>query len=324
MPRIIPATFVAALALTAALVSPAFAEEEPAERTERVYFIGNSLTDNVDYDGLEALAAARGIEQVWGRHMIPGAPLSFLWDAAKTDRGGFTEKPFGDIDHALANYAWDHVTLQPFDRQLDKGGDQADPVAIGRILAAAQPKNADAQFYIYAHWPRMRKGGEALSYDPDAYDTQAPREVIDLATIDPYTEVWRQDYTGGWDGTNETADYYDKLAARVNEANPELAHPVRIIPVGHVMDELDKKMKAGEVPGFSNIYEVYRDTIHLGPYGSYIAGVTFFATLYGEDPTGLPTEPYGELDPEVARIIQQTAWDVVRATPGTGIGKDES
>lgn len=38
----------------------------------------------------------------------------------------------------------------------------------------------------------------------------------------------------------------------------------------------------------------------------------FFATLFGEDPAGLPTEPYGNIAPAVAKALQQTVWDTVR------------
>lgn len=47
-------------------------------RTNRVYFVGNSVTDTERYDALRQLAESRGHVQPWGRQMIPGAPLEWL------------------------------------------------------------------------------------------------------------------------------------------------------------------------------------------------------------------------------------------------------
>ncbi len=68
-------------------------------------------------------------------------------------------------------------------------------------------------------------------------------------------------------------------------------------------------------PGYTNIYQLYRDGIHLDELGSYLVACTYYAMLMKRSPLGLPTEPYGQLNAEVARIIQQTAWDVVRSVP---------
>ena len=45
--------------------------------------------------------------------------------------------------------------------------------------------------------------------------------------------------------------------------------------------------------------------------GSYIVGCTFYATLYKEDPRGLPHKPYQITDPKLAEVIQQAVWHVV-------------
>lgn len=84
-----------------------------------------------------------------------------------------------------------------------------------------------------------------------------------------------------------------------------------LVPVSEVMFELDRRMQDGEVPGYSSIYQLYRDATHLGEMGSYLVGCTFYATMMKQSPVGLPTEPYGKLDPKVAAVLQQTVWDVV-------------
>src|SRR6476659_9928345 len=102
----------------AALLFTANAGAAPKGRgTElRVYHIGNSVTDAIHYKSLQQMAKANGDAYVYGRHMIPGAPLQFIWDKPQT---GFKENPYGYYPTALKDYEWDVITLQPFDRQLD-------------------------------------------------------------------------------------------------------------------------------------------------------------------------------------------------------------
>jgi PKD repeat protein len=72
-------------------------------------------------------------------------------------------------------------------------------------------------------------------------------------------------------------------------------------------------MAAGQIPGFSHIWQVYSDGIHLTGAGSYIAACTYFATMYQEDPTGLgvPSE-FGSVDATFKQAVQQTVWDVIK------------
>ena len=73
------------------------------------------------------------------------------------------------------------------------------------------------------------------------------------------------------------------------------------------------------MPGYTSIYQFYKDGIHLNEPGSYLVGCTYFATLLRQSPEGLPTEPYGEIDPVLAKIIQETAWQVVSQHPDSGV-----
>ena len=43
------------------------------------------------------------------------------------------------------------------------------------------------------------------------------------------------------------------------------------------------------------------------------------ATLYKEDPHGLPGEPYKVIDPKLAKIIQETVWKVVGTNELAGV-----
>jgi hypothetical protein len=93
-----------------------------------------------------------------------------------------------------------------------------------------------------------------------------------------------------------------------------------MIPVGHVMEEVDRRMEAGLVPGYTDITDVYDDDIHLNyNIGSYIVASTFYATIFKKNPSGLPIPPeYQPLSSELAGIIQDAVWDIVPTVPLAG------
>jgi hypothetical protein len=47
--------------------------------------------------------------------------------------------------------------------------------------------------------------------------------------------------------------------------------------------------------------------------------LTFFATLYREDPAGLPTAPYGVTNAAFAAAVQDAVWDAVNGHPYSGV-----
>ena len=94
-------------------------------QTLRVYFIGNSVTDTVRYGELAKLAAARDVKLDWGRTMIPGAPLEWIYTHPND---GFQQEPYGTWKKALNEFAWDAVSLQPFDRHLRILAERVDEV----------------------------------------------------------------------------------------------------------------------------------------------------------------------------------------------------
>jgi hypothetical protein len=307
-----------------AAANPPAASSTP--KTARVFFIGNSVTDQINYDGLTELAKSRGITQIWGRHMIPGAPLSWLWD----HQDGFTTAPYGASQAALTNFTWDIVSFQPFDRRFT--GDQSDKDVILRYLNLAKDRDADTQFYIYERWPRMESlDGKGMSYNKNNFGANQAIQPVSLAQVLPYETAWNKTLTDGWDLTNESRDYFEKLTLTVRQATPQLKKSFLIVPVGEVMYQLNLLMKAGKVPGYSSIYQFYADVVHLRPIGQYVVGCTYFATLYKQDPAGLPVAPYSkgsdkisDADAALAPLIQATVWKVVSTYPYAGIAPSAS
>ena len=269
-----------------------FADDTPL----RVYYVGNSVTDTLRYAPLAKLAASRGHTLTWGRDMIPGAPLSWLWEHSKD---GFQESPFGLYPKALTEYTWDVLSLQPFDRHLD--GKDGDLAMARNFIDLALKRSPDLQVYVYSRWPRKDKAKDGS------------------LTLD-YRAKWLKTYTGGWDGTNETRDYFEKVVAGLRDAYKGRAKPVLL--------ELDGRMKVGKVPGYTDIAQVYVDGIHFNNVGSYAVGTTFYATIFRDDPRGLTAEPYNEklvpqkdrrIDEALAKAIQEAVWEVVSGHPLAGV-----
>ncbi|MGC8711269.1 MAG: sugar-binding protein [Leptodesmis sp.] len=264
-----------------------------------IYMIGNSLTDQVRYSGFQALAESRGKSHIWGRSMVPGAPLEFFVNNPTT---GFNQEPFGYYQNAFCNYQWDVVTLQSYDRHLYNEELIGDIQALDTLLAPLQAVSPNVQIYIYAQWP-LHNGLD--------WDTQ-----------------WLRPYTGSWDGTYRTQAYYELLTHELHTAEPSLKIPL-MIPVGQVIYALNKRMKAGLVPGYNSITQLYTDETHLNNVGSYLVALTFFATIYQENPLKLPIPQEYQPDPtrsydqalssELAAILQNTVWDVVTTTLLAGV-----
>ncbi len=302
---IVRRTLCVMIALTFFLSVKVFGDDKPC----RVYFVGNSVTDTIRYSSLAKLAQSRGHTLTWGRDMIPGAPLQWLWEHPKD---GFQEEPFGHHPRALSEYPWDVLSLQPFDRHLD--GKDVDLAMAGNFIDLALKRSPDLQVYVYSRWPRKDKGKDGSL-------------VLD------YKTKWLRKYTGGWDGTEETKDYFERVVAGLKKAYEGKARPVLLVPVGDVLLELEGRMRAGSVPGFNDIAEVYVDGIHFNNVGSYIVGLTFYATMFREDPRGMTAEPYnGHLDPKKDRLIdeklaaaiQDAVWNVVSKHPLAGVRRASS
>jgi hypothetical protein len=83
-------------------------------------------------------------------------------------------------------------------------------------------------------------------------------------------------------------------------------------------------MKSGSVPGCTNVVQVYKDGIHFGEVGSYIVGCTFYATLFKENPQGLPASAYGVNDAKLSEIIQEAVWKVVSSHLLSGVGQSKA
>lgn len=269
-----------------------------AQITNRIYTFGNSVTDGINFGGFQAIANQKGNSHILNRHMIPGAPLYLLYN---TTAGGFNNSTYGFWPNSFANYDWDCVSFQPFDRGIM--GEEGDFTQIEKwinYVKANRPTYNQLQIYIYSRYPRVPQG-----------------KTYQDATAADWNNLWKGTYGAGGQ-SNETQQYFIDLLHTVRGANL-LSKQAALIPVGDVMYNINNKIVNGRLAGYNSIWDFYPDGIHVNNVGSFTLGATFFATMYKQDPRGLtvPTN-YGSIPNAIRDTILQTIYEVVFTHPYSG------
>ena len=286
----------------------------------RIHYFGNSLTDQLKYDHFKRLADETGHPLEWKREMAPGVPVSFWW--SRKDKW----------EKKLTDEHWDVVTLQPFQNfEIEYQASEE----FARFLKEKQP---DVQLYIYAQWQARKTGNWLTDFmrqsevAPEGGWTGSCREKAGQAFW--LENVAAEAREAGMPARVErTLKNQYELTVQALRARVPMTNSVKLIPAGHVLELLYGKMRAGLVPGYASPYEFYIDGIHLNNVGSYLVGCTFYATIFGANPVGLPVGDY-QGDPrhhsdhypisdELARVIQETVWEVVATHPLTGVTCDD-
>lgn len=271
------------------------------------YLIGNSFTGDSEPDGgLSALAAQQSRNLATGFHIRYGSPLHAIRGSPKVANS--YSKAFGRFRDALSNHHWDAVSLQAFYKNPGEGFPQStmqtdiDSVLSFIEVTRQNPANSDTKFYIYQSWATL--GG---AIDETAYQTRWETPSID----EPAT----------W--TNHTREYFEDLVNRLRLLTDA---EIYLIPIGEVMFELDRRLRAGAVPGINDVRDLMRDRLHVDEgLGTFLVGLTVYATLYGTDPDGI-VKPVGYYDGNNGLYVQElydayydAVWEVVSAHPHTGV-----
>ena len=227
----------------------------------------------------------------------------------------------------------------------DDFGDVASIVGMYEFFHKQHP---DIELLVFQSWPELEikigPDGTPLKEETAAGPDLAPdREGFDYVK---HWETVRYQPENNEKGQSwQTRDYSERLMKELADRLPDLAKAgkLRCIPVGEVYNALEKKIRAGAVPGIKSVTSFYSDRGHqrMG-LPRYIAAATCYAVLFKDKPHGLdwslyndpkayrsitypntPHEPHlGTLvpiTPELAAVVNDTVWEVVSKHPDTNI-----
>ncbi len=251
-----------------------------------VLFIGHSLVGPTLPTVLDATLREMGQPSVVQAQIINGSSLAYNWDNSANAEGV-------DAKARLKAQPTDVLIMteaQPLAAQL-KYNDTAGYVA--KFAGLALEANPHTRLYVYETWPSLNSGpGNITKDDPDAGIPWRERLALDLPL---------------WEGV-------------VADASAKAGHEVKLLPVGQAMGRLADEIKAGRVPGISDIKEMYSDDIHLSGKGLYFVTMVQAAAIVGKSPEGVPakvtrawTSRDAVITQEQAEVFQRIAWQALEA-----------
>lgn len=257
------------------------------------YSIGNSLTlDSGTFNPMTvALAEDSGANWTSAYHVYTGNNLA----AIVASPGTWTFVFPSQWNTALAGTAFDFVTVEPYLNDTIGGETAASSTLIAAAIAG--PTGRAAGFYVLETWPQTT-----------AYTD--------------YTTYWNANVVNA-DGTQMTQQYqainyvYQRLQATYGAS-------IFVVPVGSVFNAVNVAIEAGQIPGVTNITQLYRDTTHMGCAGQFIASATAFATYFRIKPnaSNATVTLYAgcgaaglNITPTLAAQLEGIIWGVVSTDP---------
>ncbi len=263
----------------------------------KVFHLGHSLVGRDMPSMLAQLAGHEHASQLgWG------TPLKAHWEPDEAIQGFEVENAhdhFRDAKGALASGYYDAFILTEM-VELEAAIAYFNAVGyVGKWVSAARSGNPEIRVYLYETW----------------HELDDPQGWLNRLDTDPGRY---------WEGT---------LLAGAMASDPD-APAIYVVPAGRVMAEFVRRIEASGGVGavvsredlFARQDDGTVDQIHINDLGAYLVALTHYAVLYQTSPLGLPTEllradgtPATAPSPELARLMQQTVWDVVSVLPVTGI-----
>lgn len=267
-----------------------------------IYHLGHSLVGPNIPAFTQQLAEAAGFTgAAYNSQLGWGTSLYDHWDPARTINGfaEMNDSPaHAPARQALERGAYDAFVFTEMVDLKDAIRWHQSGLHAGLWTKLARQHRPDIRVYLYETW-----------HPTDIADGWLSRIDTDLPEL--------------WDGT---------ILAQAM-AMPEVG-TIHLIPAGQAMAAFVRALEAqGGLPGLADRHGLFAlrddgtvDNIHPNDIGGYLVALVHFATLYHADPRGLPHTllradgtAADAPSPEVAALMQQVAWDVVRALPQTGV-----
>lgn len=256
-----------------------------------MYQIGNSLTKDTFPYSLLSLAAENGIYLYNGVHIrssqsatyIQANPTDFTEASAANSYLNTSASNVGDIwTLALPSRPWTDVVIEPY----PAGG-----VTIGSEIAAMQTmfnasQQGSSRLLIYETWP-------GTAFFGSNYQTYWNGAVVPAGATVMTQQRAAYDYI------------YQQLLA-------QYPNRVRVIPVGSVFNRLDIEARNGNIPGIATAADFYRDSLHQGNAGHFVAAMTVYMTKYRAAPASFTnTLPQWQFFVEAGATIDVTRANIL-------------
>ena len=276
------------------LVSAHAADDVPSISTGlRVATCGHSF-HVFTYKQVEQIAASAGLKhQPAGISSIGGSTVQKHWDVPE-DKSA--------VKQVLKAGGADVLTLSPIWLPDD---------AIEQFVKLGIEHNPALRITVQEYWMPNDE------YEP-VYPLQTKKKVDHNAT----------DLTKLRDATQRYAKDIEDYVKGINQRLGKDA--VLIVPVGMAAVTLREKIIKGEAPGLKQQSELFRDNWgHAQLPLQLLSSYCHYAVIYRKSPVGLPVPPAFRTlkdmsDDDKAKLntlLQQIAWDTVRAHPMSGITK---
>lgn len=288
-------------ALSAEMVRMAYATPAPAHGAGglRVFHMGHSL---VGRDMPAMLAQLAGKDHRYESQLGWGASLKEHWDPDEPI-DGFKEENnhprFRPAHDAIDSGEYDAVVLTEMVEIRDAIKYHKSGKYFALWTGAIRKANPQARIYLYESWHPL--------HTPEGW-----LERLDL------------DLSRYW---------FDEILLHDLAKNAPQT-PAYLIPAGQVMASFVRQLEArGGLDGLTSREGLFRraatgeiDPIHINDLGAYLVALVHYAVLYQTSPVGLPHRlrradgsPADAPSDEVAQLMQETVWQVVRTHPETGV-----
>jgi hypothetical protein len=387
MKRTKPKTVVAFACLCACLVGSFSARAEELDKVN-AYYLGNSYTGNAMPGLHPMLGESAGKKWIVRANISPGVPI---WVHMKSfmDRDRHYKQFAGvasDVD-AIVMLVYCGAGLEltvdsmfagsvKFDEPTDVG----DINSMTYIIKEYLKHNPKGRAYLYTAWPGLKNAAEyrkrvqnelkqsllAQGKQRGEVMKKVKHRTLTEEEMDPlrksfdYRSAWLSKYDESRYANKGSADsHYREHMVRAMEGLkknfPEMWKEGRLgmVPVGDVFLEIDKKMKAGEVPGLVNVGQFSTDGGHIrSGLPRYVLAATYYAVLFRDHPKNLDYRIFNDIDnyinkkaveagkannvhgfyvhapdlgkmivitPEIAEVINETIWTTVKEHPYSGV-----
>lgn len=315
--------------------------------TLSVYWVGHSLLDGKARDEtgeysimtlVGRFAEARGLSYEMFDHTLWGSPLSAQWQGKphsyERDATVLREKRIA-FEQNAARY--DTLVMTegiPVEGALQN---EYSPLYARSFYCALKSKNPAGRVYLYESW---------TNYHGDPHQKKHSLDFDWLSEMKRLRPIW-----------DDLADQASKPAVRqpgllskvglsfTTDAGCTHTDPIMIVPVGTTLVAIAERLKSpqsGDIftfadgsplamtDFFANPYvkdatgatklrdgSKDLDDIHASDIAIYVASLVHFATLYGENPIGLPFSQ--RIGQNLAWTLQRITWETVTSDPHSGV-----